>query len=122
MHKRLSLPLVLIALVLGIVANVQAGTSKDQFDLKGEVYQAFKIEMKNGANRKLTSVRAGTYRIKVEDHGTIHNFRLIGPGINRATSIPRRSEGIWTVKLRPGKYTFLCDPHAGQMRGTFRVT
>ena len=122
MNRRLLIPLVLVSLVLSVVTSGRAGTAKDTFALKGEVYQAFKIEMKNSANRKLTTVRAGTYRMKVEDHGTIHNFRLIGPGINRATSIPGRSEAIWTVKLKPGKYTFLCDPHAGSMRGTFRVT
>ena len=71
---------------------------------------------------KLRSIRAGTYRIKIEDKATIHNFRLRGPGINRATSVPRRSEQIWTVKLRKGTYRFLCDPHAATMRGTFRVT
>ena len=97
--------------------------AKDSFALKGEVYATgFKIEMENAAGRKLRSIRAGTYRIKIEDKATIHNFRLRGPGINRATSVPRRSEQIWTVKLQKGTYRFLCDPHAATMRGTFRVT
>jgi plastocyanin len=26
------------------------------------------------------------------------------------------------LTLRPGTYTFLCDPHRSKMRGTFRVT
>ena len=30
-------------------------------------------------------------------------------------------EAIWTVTLKRGAYTFLCDPHASAMRGTFRV-
>ena len=95
--------------------------AKDNFALNGEVYATgFKIEMENAAGRKLRSIRAGTYRIKIEDEATIHNFRLRGPGINRATSVPRRSEQIWTVKLRKGTYRF--DPHAATMRGTFRVT
>ncbi len=71
--------------------------TKDSFGLKGEVYAAgFKLEMKNAANRKLTSVAAGTYRIKVEDEdeATIHNLRLVGPGVNRTTSVPGRSEAI----------------------------
>ena len=111
------------ALALAGTSVAQGAATKDQFALKGEVYAAgFKIEMKNRANRKLTSVKAGTYRIKIEDHATIHNFRLRGPGVNKATSVPGRTETVWTVRLKPGSYTFVCDPHATQMRGTFRVT
>ena len=118
--------LVITSLVLGSLVAAPLGSAvgtKDTFDLKGEVYPvAFKIEMKNAANRKLTSVKAGTYRIKIEDPSTIHNFRLRGPGVNRATTVAGRSESIWTVRLKKGTYTFLCDPHASTMRGTFRVT
>ena len=97
--------------------------AKDDYSLKGEVYASgFKIEMKNRANRKLTSVRAGTYRIKIEDMATIHNSRLVGPGVNRATSVRGKIETIWTVKLKKGTYAFVCDPHASMMRGTFKVT
>jgi plastocyanin len=97
--------------------------AKDTFALKGEVYPtAFKIEMKNAANRKLTSVKAGTYRIKVEDPSSIHNFRLKGPGVNKATTVVGKSERIWTLSLKKGTYTYVCDPHAGAMKGTFRVT
>jgi len=100
-----------------------ASVSKDTFALKGEVYPlAFKIEMKNAANRKLVSAKAGTYRMKVEDPSAIHNFRLKGPGLNRATSVPGKAERIWTVTLKKGTYTFLCDPHPTTMKGTFRVT
>ncbi len=70
--------------------SIAGGTpTKDSFGLKGEVYAAgFKIEMKNAANRKLTSVAAGTYRIKVEDEATIHNFRLVGPGVTVRRPFP----------------------------------
>lgn len=100
-----------------------AASSKEVFDLKSEVYSvAFKSEMKNAANRKLTTVKAGTYRIKSEDPATIHNFQLVGPGVNKATSVARTSEQIWTVRLKKGTYRFLCDPRAGNMKGSFRVT
>ena len=123
MLRRFLLPAALVPVALVVGTASMAGTAKDDFDLKGEVYASgFKIEMKNAANRKLRTVKAGTYRIKIEDMARIHNFRLTGPGVNRATSIPRRLETIWTVRLKPGKYVFLCDPHAGTMRGSFRVT
>jgi plastocyanin len=115
------LPLALIG-TFATVANVSAGSTKDRFDLKGEVYQTFKIEMKNSANRPLNTVKAGTHRIKIEDKATAHNFHLTGPGVNKSTSVSGVGETIWTVKLKPGKYTFVCDPHSSAMRGSFRVT
>ena len=30
-------------------------------------------------------------------------------------------ERIWTVTLKPGKYTYWCDPHSSMMHGSFRV-
>jgi plastocyanin len=104
------------------VALGNAALAKDSFALKGEVYPNFKIEMKNAANRPLKTIKAGTYRMKVEDKSAIHDFHLVGPGVNRTTSVGFVGERIWTVRLKPGKYTFMCDPHAGQMRGSFRVT
>jgi plastocyanin len=112
------------AIVLALAATATSATAKDKFQLKGEVYanSAFKIEMKNAAGRPLKTVKRGTYRIKIEDKATIHNFRLKGPGVNKATSVGGRAETIWTVRLRPGTYTYKCDPHASTMRGSFRVT
>ena len=123
MTRRATAALGLVGAAAIAVAAVPSGNAKDRFDLKGEVYgnSLFKIEMKNAAGRKLTSIKAGTYRIKIEDKATIHNFRLTGPGVNRATSIPFLAETIWTVRLKPGRYQFVCDPHAGAMRGSFRV-
>ena len=121
MLRRAPLLVTLVAAGLTTVVSAHAGTAKDRFDLKGEVYPNYEIEMKNPANRDLTQIKAGTYRIKVEDMASIHNFRLIGPGVNKATAISRTAETIWMVRLRPGKYTFLCDPHAGTMKGSFRV-
>ena len=121
MMRRVVLPLALVG-TLAAVANVNAATAKDSFDLKGEVYQNFKIEMKNSANRPLKTVKAGTHRIKIEDKAAIHNFHLVGPGVDKSTSVSGVGERIWTVKLKPGTYTFFCDPHASSMRGTFRVT
>jgi plastocyanin len=121
MMRRMALPLALVG-TLAVVANTDAASAKDSFDLKGEVYQAYKIEMKDSANKPLKTVKAGTHRIKIEDKGTIHNFHLKGPGINKSTSVAGRSEAVWVVNLKPGTYTYVCDPHASTMRGSFRVT
>jgi plastocyanin len=122
--KRFLLISVVVAALLAVASGASAGPAKDNFQLKGEVYgnSLFKIEMENKAGKKIRALKAGTYRIKVEDKATIHNFRLRGPGVNKATSVPGRAETIWTVRLRKGTYTYLCDPHASSMRGSFKVT
>jgi hypothetical protein len=66
--------------------------------------------------------KGGTYRLRVQDRSEDHNFRLTGPGVNVATSVDGTGTRTFTVKLRAGKtYRFVCDPHADEMRGSFRV-
>ena len=90
--------------------------------LKGEVTDNFQIKVtKNGV--RVRTIKAGKYVMKIEDESSAHNFRLKGPGFNRATGVSFKGERMWTVTLRPGRYTFQCDPHATSgMKGTFRVT
>jgi plastocyanin len=70
------------------------------------------------------SIRHGAYTITVRDRSSIHNFHLIGPGVDQAvTSVPFDGEKTVTVTLTKGTYTYQCDPHASQgMKGTFEVT
>jgi plastocyanin len=90
--------------------------------LTGQVGPGFTIEVKLGG-KDVKTLKAGTYTIKVEDKSAMHNFHLIGPGVNKATSVSGTGEQIWTVKLRKGSYTYQCDPHASRgMKGSFRVT
>jgi plastocyanin len=101
-----------------LVAPAQAKTVA----LKGEVGPGFRIEVEK-AGKDLKTTKAGTYRIKVEDKSSIHNFHLIGPGLNRKTGVSFKGETTWTIKLKPGRYTYQCDPHAfSGMKGHFRVT
>ena len=119
-RARVSLILALFAVAL---LTVPGALAKQTFQLKGEVYaKGFKIEMKKASGAKLRTIKAGTYRIKIEDMASIHNLHLKGPGVDKKTSIAGKAETIWTVRLRPGKYTFVCDPHASMMRGSFVVT
>jgi plastocyanin len=122
MSKKLLTLTTILAVAFAAAASAYAATAKDSFDLKGEVYASFKIEMKNSSNRRLATVAAGRHTIKVEDHSSIHDFHLVGPGVNKSTSLAGTGERTWTVRLRPGTYRFFCDAHARQMRGSFRVT
>ena len=121
MLRRLLLPLILGGSVLVAAAAGHAAIAKST-GLVGEVGPGFTIEVQmNG--KDLKTIKAGTYKIKIEDKSAIHNFHLIGKGVNKLTSVSFTGEKTWTVKLSPGKYTYQCDIHATQgMKGSFRVT
>ena len=112
----------LVAAVVAALIAVPAYGKSSAVTLKGEVGPGFSIDVEKGG-KDLKTLKAGTYKIKVEDKASIHNFHLMGPGINKKTSVPFKGETTWTVKLKRGKYTYQCDPHAASgMKGTFKVT
>jgi plastocyanin len=118
MIRALLLTFTVAAAAAILVSPVQAKSS----GLTGEVGPGYSIEVKKG-NRDLKTIKAGRYRIKVEDKASIHNFHLIGPGLNKKTGISFTGETTWTIKLKPGTYTYQCDPHASSgMKGHFKVT
>src|SRR3954466_2245228 len=110
MLKRLLLTLALLGAFLAAAAVGNAGTAKSA-GLVGEVGPGYSIEVKlNG--KDLKTIKAGTYKIKIEDKGSIHDFHLLGKGVNKSTGIGFTGDKTWTVTLKPGKYTYQCDPHA----------
>jgi plastocyanin len=121
MLRRLLLPLAILAVSLTAVALGTAGTQKSP-GLTAEAGPGFAIEVKL-AGKDLKTIKAGTYSMKVQDKSPLHNFHLIGPGVNKKTAVGTMSETSWTVKLKPGTYRYQCDPHAARgMKGSFRVT
>ena len=114
----------LMAVAGAVAAVTLVASAQAKFTgLTGEVGPGFTIEVKNAAGGDLKTIKAGTYRIKVEDKASSHDFHLVGPGLNKTTSVPFVGEKTWAITLKPGKYTYKCDPHAlAGMKGTFRVT
>jgi plastocyanin len=104
---------------LALAAAAHASTTP----LKGQVGPGFTIEVKQGS-KDVKSLKAGTYTLTVEDKSSIHNFHLIGPGLNKmVTSVPFTGKKTVTVTLKKGTYSYQCDPHAAAgMKGTFKVT
>ena len=70
---------------------------------------------------RVTHLAAGTYQIEVHDNSTFHDFHLTGPGVDMKTEVDTRSVVAWTVTFTDGVYTFVCDPHASFMKGSFTV-
>jgi plastocyanin len=103
----------------GVAASAVAASTPRK--LVGDVGPGFTIHLKSkGAAVK--KLKPGKYSITVLDKSPIHNFRLKGPGVNKEiTSVPFTGTKKVTVTLKKGKYTFVCDPHASSMKGSFRV-
>jgi plastocyanin len=85
-------------------------------------HDAFSIALTDPQGNAITHLAAGTYRLTVHDESTIHDFHLHGPGVDDATQVGETGDKTFTVTFKPGTYTFVCDPHAGRMNGSFRVS
>jgi len=107
----------LLAAALLVVASASAATPT----LNGVDGPGFSISLKKGKT-KVTSLKAGKYKIVIKDLSNIHNFHLKGPGVDKKTGVGPKGTFTWTVTLKKGTYKFVCDPHASIMKGSFKVT
>lgn len=87
--------------------------------LQATVGPGFSIRLLGPNGQAVTQLDPGTYDIVVSDLSEEHNFHLQGPGVNETTSLEFVGTVTWTVSLRDGRYTYVCDPHSGQMQGSF---
>jgi plastocyanin len=72
--------------------------------------------------KKVSKLKAGTYKVVVKDRSAIHDFHLKGPGVNKVlTAVGFTGTKTVTITLKKGSYTFVCDPHAHDMHGAFKV-
>ena len=86
--------------------------------LNGSVGPGFDISLEG-----TEGLTAGSYTIVVNDQSANHNFHLTGPGgVDVSTEVSESGEKSFDVDLEAGEYTFVCDPHASQMKGSFTVS
>ena len=88
--------------------------------LRGSVGPGFDIAL-TADGAPLTTLSPGTYPLEVQDSSGIHNFRLVGPGVDVATGVGDEGPETFEVALEAGTYRFFCDPHASTMNGSFEV-
>jgi plastocyanin len=69
-----------------------------------------------------TQRNPGRYTVQIRDCSPIHDFHLLGPGVNKKTSVQNTGGATWTVRLRQGRYRYRCDPHRAIMHGRFSVS
>ena len=108
---------VLAAVLPSAVARAQTTT------LTGVVgtNDAFVITLTDASGNRVTHLDPGTYTIVVHDRSEMHNFHLRGPGVDQKTDVTAVGDSTWTVTVADGTYTYVCDPHALTMRGSFTV-
>ena len=111
MRKR-TVAVVLAAAVAAAIAALPAFAATK---LPGTVGPGFTISMKT------KPTKAGKYTLVVSDKSRIHNFHLKGPGVNVKTSVAAVGSKTFKITLKKGKYTFVCDPHASIMKGSFTI-
>ncbi len=107
------------ALAAGLFGAAGAGASTPK--LVASVSDPLNISLTKGGT-KVTKLKAGKYTIVVQDKASDHNFRLTGPGVNKATTVSGKGTTTWTVTLKKGTYTYVCDPHKAFMKGSFTVS
>jgi plastocyanin len=114
-------PLIALPIALLAAALVFAGSASAVTTLSGSVGPGFTISLKK-SGKKVTSLKAGRYRIRVSDKSDFHNFHLRGPGVNRSiTSVDFQGTKSRTFRLKKGTYRYVCDPHSDSMKGSFKV-
>ena len=111
----------LAAIVAVIAVPAAYAGSAGSTTLTGTVGPGFTITLKKGTTN-VTKLKAGTYVFKISDKSSIHNFHIKGPGVDKKTGVGFQGSVTWKLKLSPGKYTFMCDPHKAFMHGSFTVS
>jgi plastocyanin len=86
-------------------------------------HDAFTITLKTEDGSDVTTLAPGNYTLLVHDYSSIHNFHLKGPGgVDVKTDIGGTGDQTFDITLQDGTYNYVCDPHAGQMNGSFTVS
>jgi hypothetical protein len=69
----------------------------------------------------LRTVKAGTYAIVVRDRSKVHNFHLVGKGVNRKSTLVGATTVTWTVRLQAGLLRFYSDKAPKTVKGSVTV-
>ena len=115
-----ALPLVIVVAVFAVPTRTTAATRASV--LRGTVGPGFTITLKTAQGTLVKKLKAGTYTVQIRDLSPIHDFHLLGPGVNKKTSVVNTGSVTWTVRLTRGLYRYHCDPHRTIMHGSFTVS
>jgi hypothetical protein len=120
MYRTLLITALAIAAV-SIPTAAPGSSGRAMVTLTAVVGPGFGISLRNADGTGVRHLDPGTYDISVTDNSMEHNFHLRGPGVDQFTGLEDTGTVSWTVTFTDGTYSYQCDPHATQMRGSFTV-
>jgi plastocyanin len=106
--------------VAAVLAGKAAAPAAGPQTITGVDGPGFTITLKQHG-RTVRSLPPATYLFVIDDKSNIHNFHLVGPGVNKTTSVTAVGKATWRLTLRRGTYRYICDPHKTTMKGSFTV-
>jgi hypothetical protein len=80
------------------------------------------ISLKSTTGATLKRVKAGTYSITVRDRSKLHNFHLVGKGVNRNSGLAGVATLTWKLELSAGPLRYFSDRSPKTVRGSVTVT
>jgi plastocyanin len=128
-------PLIVLALLATACSSQQAAPSAGGSQPQAQVQpgatlvgtvgtadepEAYEIALTKEDGQAVDTVAAGTYTVVVDDYAQIHNFHLMGDGVDAATEVAGTGKKSFEVTFQAGEYRYVCDPHPS-MRGDLRV-
>jgi plastocyanin len=118
--KTIGVTLTVVLAGLAAAVAVARPASSAGTALTGSVGPGYSISLlQNGT--KVSSLAPGDYTITIDDKSADHNFHLLGPGVDQATTVEGTGTTTWNVTFQNGTYTYQCDVHAALMTGKFTV-
>ena len=99
-----------------------ATTPANGSTLSASVGPGFEISLTGADGADVETLAVGTYTIEVDDQSDIHTFHLSGGSVDESTAVGGTGTDTWQLTLDEGAYSFVCDPHAGSMSGSFEVS
>ena len=112
-----------VAVLALVITATGFGRTHATPTLTGTVGPGFTITLKM-KGKPVKTLKAGTYKLVIQDKASIHAFSLDGPHgyAKDFTTVPFVGTKTFTVKLVAGKYKYYCPPHEPNMFGRFVVT
>lgn len=80
------------------------------------------ISLRSGTGAVLRrGVKAGAYSVVVRDRSKVHNFHLVGKGVNRRSTLAGTGTLTWKLELSAGVLRFYSDRAPRRVKGSVRV-
>jgi len=107
---------------LALALATSASAAPPMKTVQGSVGPGFTINLALKGKPVSTLKKGVRYRFLISDRSSIHNFHLVGPGLDRMlTTVDFIGTKSFVLTLRKGVYRYFCDPHSDVMNGSFRV-